>query len=116
MPCDTNVVMIEVESTVVNQKYDLMDDLMGADVLMLFRKVLKEEEQVKAADQAQFGCLPRMSLANIGSLNAESFCERTLSCTNLIVTDLDTSLSQHEVRILTMLCMNMSLVEYIPTE
>ena len=77
----------------------------------MFRKVLKEEEQVEAGDQAQFGCLPRMALANIGALNAESFCERTLSCFNLIVTDLHTNLSHHEVRMLTVLCLNVSLIE-----
>jgi len=114
---DTNVVIIEEEPAVVTQKYDLMDDLMGADVLMLFRKVLKEEEaQVAGGGQAQFGYLPRMTLANIGALNAESFCERTLSCANLIVTDLHTSLSHHEVRMLTMLRMNVSLMEYMRTE
>ncbi len=66
--------------------------------------------------QVQFGYLARMALANIATLNAESFCERTLSCANLIVTDLHTSLSHHEVRILTMLHMNVSLMEYMRTE
>ena len=36
--CDTGI--IEVDPVVVTQKYDLMDDLMGTDVLNLFRKVL----------------------------------------------------------------------------
>ena len=54
--------------------------------------------------------------SHIGALNAESFCERTLSCANLIVTDLHTSLSHHEVRMLTMLRMNVSLMEYMRTE
>ncbi len=93
---------------------------MGADVLIIFRKVLKEmETQVEGGDQVQFGYLPRMTLENIGTLNAESFCERTLSCVNLIVTDLHTSLSHHEVRMLemlTMLLMNVSLMEYMRTE
>jgi hypothetical protein len=39
-----------------------------------------------------------MALANIGAMNAESFCERKLSCASLIVTDLHTS---EEVRTLT---------------
>ena len=43
--------------------YDLSDDLLESDVLMLFRNVQKEvEAQVKAAGQAQFGYLPRMAL------------------------------------------------------
>ena len=54
-----------------------------------------------------------MALANIGAMNAESFCERTLSCASLIVTDLQTNLSREEVRMLTMLRMNVSLMEYM---
>ena len=64
----------------------------------------------------QFGYLPRMTLANIGTMNAESFCERTLSCASLIVTDLHTNLSREEVRMLTMLRMNVSLMEYMRGE
>jgi hypothetical protein len=68
-----------------------MDDLLEAAVMMIFRKVLKEEEaQVKTGGQAQFGYLPRMVLTNIGTMNTESFCERILSCASLIVTDLHT--------------------------
>ena len=53
---------------------------------------------------------------NAGAMNAESFCERTLSCASLIVTDLHTNLSCEEVRILTMLRMNVSLMEYMRGE
>jgi hypothetical protein len=73
-------------------------------VLNLYRQVLAEEQaQVKTGDKAQFGYLPRMTLANIDVMNAESFCERTLSCASLIVTDLHTSLSREDVRMLTIL-------------
>ena len=57
-----------------------------------------------------------MTLANIGAMNAESFCERTLSCASLIVTDFHTGLSREEVRMLTMLRMNVSLMEYMREE
>ncbi len=97
--------------------YDLMDDLLEADVLKLYRQVLTEEETlVKTGGQAQFGYLPRMALLNIGAMNAESFCERTLSCASLIVTDFHTNLSREEVRMLTMLRMNVSLMEYMRGE
>ena len=93
------------------------NDLLESDVLKLYRQVLAEEEAlVKAGGQAQFGYLPRMALANIGAMNAESFCERTLSCASLIVTDLYTNLSREEVRMLTMLRMNVSLMEYMRGE
>jgi len=40
---------------------------------------------------------------------------KTLSCPSLIVTDLHTSLVSEEVRMLTMLRMNVSLMEYMST-
>ena len=55
-------------------------------------------------------------MANIGVMNTESFCERTLSCASLIVTNLHTSLCREEVSMLTMLRMNESLMEYMRTE
>jgi hypothetical protein len=57
-----------------------------------------------------------MTLANIDTMNTESFCERTLSCASLIVTDLYTNLSREELRVLTMLRMNVSLMEYMRGE
>ncbi len=57
-----------------------------------------------------------MVLTNIGVMNEESFCERILSCASLVVTDLHTSLDHDEVRILPMLRMNKSLMEYMYKE
>ena len=75
--------------------YDLIDDLLETDVLKMYRQVLTEEkEQVKSGGRDQFGYLPTMTLSNIGAMNAESFCERTISCAGLIVTDFHTSLSR----------------------
>jgi hypothetical protein len=94
-----------------------MDDLLETDVLKMYRQVLSEEEsQVKVRDKAQFYYLSRIVLANIVTMNAESFCERTLSCPSLIVTDLHTSLYREDVRMLTILSMNVSLMEYMRTE
>jgi len=85
----------ESVSVAVLKVYDLMDDLLDADVFKVYSQVLSEEEsQVKAGGKDQFGYFPRMVLANIGAMNAESFCERTLSCASLIVTDLHTILSR----------------------
>ena len=110
--------MLDADVSAVEQKnYDLMGDLLEADILMFFRQVLREEESlVKCGGQAQFGYLPRMALASIGAMNAESFCERILSCASLVVTDLHTSLDHEEVRMLTMLRMNKSLMEYMRKE
>ncbi len=68
---DADVTITEEPAPVVQKKvYDLMDDLLEADVLKLYRQVLAEEETlVKAGGQDQFGYLPRMTLANIGAMN-----------------------------------------------
>ena len=115
---DDGVIILEELVLVVKQKvYDLMDDLLETDFFKLYRQVLADEEAlVKAGGKAQFGYLPRMTLANISVMNVVSFCERTLSCASLIVTDLHTSLSREEVRMLTILRMNVSLMEYMRTE
>jgi hypothetical protein len=65
--------MLDTDVSPVPQKnYDLMSDLLETDILMLFRQVLREEESlVKVGGQVQFGYLSRMTLANIGVMNAE---------------------------------------------
>ena len=55
------------------------------------------------------GCSP----AQIGALNAESFCERVISCANLVVTDGNTLLADEEVTMLTILRMNREFMEYM---
>ena len=102
---NTDVMIMEEPVSVVEKKvYDLMDDLLEIDVLKLYRMVLTQEEaQVKSGVKDQFGYLTRMVLTNIGVMNTKSFCERTLSCTSLTVTDLHTSLSREGVRMITML-------------
>ena len=44
---------------------------------------------------------------------AESFCERVLSCANLVVTDGNTLLDDPEVTMLTILRMSRSFMEYM---
>ena len=61
----------------------------------------------------KFGYLPMMTVATLGSLNAESFCERVLSCLKLVVSDLHVSLKTDEIRTLVMLRMNREFMEYM---
>ena len=64
----------------------------------------------------KFGYLPRMAQASkgqIGALNAESFCERCLSCANAVMTDGNTLLSNEEVEMLTILRMNEQFIDYM---
>ena len=54
-----------------------------------------------------------MTVAPLGALNAESFCERVLSCVKLVVSDLHVSLKPKDIRILVMLRMNREFMEYM---
>ena len=52
-----------------------------------------------------------MASCHVGTLMAESFCERVLSCANLVVTDGNTLLDDPEVTMLTILRMSRSFME-----
>jgi hypothetical protein len=54
-----------------------------------------------------------MAVATLGALNAESFCERVLSCVKLVVSDLHVCLKAEEVLMLVMLWMNREFMEYM---
>ena len=49
----------------------------------------------------------------LDTVNAESFCERVLSCVKLVVSDLHVSLKAEEIRILVILRMNREFMEYM---
>ncbi len=51
-------------------------------------------------------------LGLLGALNAESVCERCLSCANLFVTDGNTLLLDEEVSMLVELRMNVEFMEF----
>ena len=53
------------------------------------------------------------TVATLGVLNAESFCERILSSVNLVVSDLHVSLKPSEIRMLVMFRMNHGFIEYM---
>ena len=57
--------------------------------------------------------LPMMSVATLGVLNTESYCERVLSCVKLVVSHLDVSLKADEIRMLVMLRMIHEFMEYM---
>ncbi len=87
---------------------DMFDELMGIDVSTLY----------KGLDEGgiQYGYLPAMtscSKGQIGASNAESFCERCLSCANMVVTDGNTLLQDDEVKMLVILRMNVHFMEFM---
>jgi len=68
---------------------------------------------IQRGKSGKFGYLPMMAVAILGALNAESFCERVLSCVKLVVSDLHVSLKAEEIRMLVMLRMNREFMEYM---
>jgi hypothetical protein len=85
-----------------------MLELMGMNVSSLYQGLDE--------GGSQFGHLPAMASCakgQIGALNAESFCERCLSCANLIVTDGNTILLDEEVMMLVVLRMNVDFMEFM---
>jgi hypothetical protein len=96
-------------------QYDLITDLLDANMFKVYVDMLKSDKQrVKAGQPAKFGYLPMIrAVATLGVLNAESFCERVLSCVKLVVSDLHVSLKPSEIRMLVMIQMNRGFMEYM---
>ena len=68
------------------------------------------------ADSGMYGLLPAMagcSVGQLGALNAESFCERILSCANNVIQTDNTLLNDEEVEMLVMLRMNRNFMEFM---
>ena len=66
-----------------------------------------------------YGWIPLLAsctYAQIGALNAESFCERVLSCANLVLTEGNTLLDDAEIEMLVILRMNRDFMEFMRTE
>ena len=86
--------------------YDLMTLLYAS-----LDKLYPELEEMKS-----LGYLPLMascSRGQIGNLNAESYCERILSCANLVMTEGNTLLDSDELEMIVVLRMNKDFMEYM---
>lgn len=92
-------------------KLDLIDDLLPLDMGVLMRKLCKEPTSFE-----NFGYIPLMagcSPYQIGSLNAESFCERVISACNLVMTTGNTLLGNEELEMLVLLRINRQFMEHM---
>mmetsp|Transcript_35777 Transcript_35777/g.88008 ORF Transcript_35777/g.88008 Transcript_35777/m.88008 type:complete len:199 (+) Transcript_35777:242-838(+) len=70
----------------------------------------------KGETESMFGLLPQMAMNSafqIGSLAAESICERVISEANRTVTDLNEALKSDEVEMLVMLRMNNDFINFM---
>ncbi len=95
-------------------QYDLMADLLHSDMFTLLSDVRRSETlRIQQGKPAKFGYLPMMAVATLGALNAESFCERVLSCVKLVVSDLHVSLKPQEIHMFVILRMNLDFMEYM---
>jgi hypothetical protein len=88
--------------------------LLHADMFKVLSGMMRSETLlIQRGKSAKFGYLPMMGVVTLGALNAESFCERVLSCVKLVVSDLHVSLKAEEIRMLVMLRMNRGFMEYM---
>ncbi len=95
-------------------QYDLMSDLLHVDMFKVISDMLRSEDlRIQQDKSAKFGYLPMMTVTTLGVFNAESFCERVLSCVKLVVSGLHMSLKVEEIHILVMFQMNHEFMEYM---
>ena len=93
-----------------------MTDLLHENMFKVYSDMLRSESlRLKKDLSSKFGYLPMMTVVTLGVLNAESFCERVLSCVKLVVSDLHVCLKGEEIRMLVMLRMNREFMEYMRT-
>jgi hypothetical protein len=91
---------------------DTVADLMPLDVGKLYRKIEKMDLR------RYYGHIPRMassSIGQIGALNAESFCERSLRCAGHVLDEGNTLLDDAELEMLVVLRMNREFMEFMRT-
>jgi hypothetical protein len=93
-----------------------MADLFHTNMFKVLSDMLRSESlRIQQCKSAKFGYLPMMTVATLGTLNAESFCESVLSCLKLVFSDLHVRLKAEEIRMLVMIRMNREFMEYMRT-
>jgi len=98
-------------------QYDLMADLLHVNMFKVYSDMLRSESlRMQKGQSTKFGYLPMMTVTTLGTLNAQSFCDRVLSCVKLVVSDLHVSLKAEEIHMLVMLRMNHEFMEYTHDE
>ena len=93
---------------------DPVKDLMPLNVGRVYMDLIKKD-----TTQSSYGLIPLMascSVGQLGALNAESFCERILSCANIIMTEGNTLLSDEELEMLVVLRINKDFMNFMRKE
>ena len=84
---------------------------MHLDMGPLYRKIISTDMERRI-----YGFTPLMascSCGQIGALNAESFCERVLSCTDDVLTERNSLLGEEELELLIILRMNRDFMVFM---
>ena len=79
---------------------------------------LYRELEARDPGRKLYGWIPRMascSYAQIGALNAESFCERVLRCAGNVLDEGNTLLNNEELEMLVVLRMNKKFMKFMRT-
>jgi len=106
---------IKVNWSKVDSNISIRDPL-ALDMIELMGMTIRAVYKGLNEGSSNFGHLAGMasySKGQLGALNAESFCERCLSCANLVVTDGNALLLDEEVSMLVELRMNVDLMEFM---
>jgi hypothetical protein len=70
-------------------EYDLMVDFLHVNMFKVYSDMMWSDSLRMQKDHtAKFGYLPMMTVATLGVLNAESFCECVLSFVKLVVSNM----------------------------
>jgi hypothetical protein len=94
---------------------DLLNDLFDIDMGRLYDKIITKVDP----GRSRFGFLPHMAGCcdgQIGALNAESFAERVISGSNLVMTNGNTLLGDTMLEMLVVLRMNREFMEFMRNE
>ena len=81
-------------------------ELMSVDIGPLYTAMANSKTSIMAL-------MASCSIGQLGALNAESFCERVLSCANNVVQTDNTLLDDEEVEMLVVLRMNRAFMEFM---
>ena len=93
------------------EQLDPVEHLLPLDVGKLYKKITETDK-----GRRLYGYIPLMatsSYAQIGALNAESFCERILRCAGHVLTEGNTLLADDELEMLVILRMNREFMQHV---
>ena len=105
--------MDEIKSE--KRKMSVYEDLIDVDISKCLSDLIKANTTLSNGNMT-YGLIPLLACCHLGALNAESFCERVISCANDVVTKLHTRLLPEIIEKIVVLRMNKTFMEWMRTE